>query len=386
MKILHIVSTYPPYRGGMGNVVFEEVTRLARRRHNVHVATLASPAFKGGVRGGRPDTRKEGKVTVHRLKPTIGFGKAGLPLSLNSLIRSGSFDVVHLHMPFFGVHELMVLMIKLRWKGKLVVTYHMDIVASGFVKKVAEWSRTYFVPTILTRTQKVFVSSMGYARDSWLKDSWDDVKGKIVVAPFGVDTKRFKPRRDRKTSEKTRFVFVGGLDSNHYFKGMEVLIDAFAELKDRDDWSLTVVGDGDLKQSYLRRVHDHRIENRIEFVGRASDQALPMLYGFADVSVFPSIDRSEAFGLVALEAQACGIPVIASDLSGVRTVVSDKNTGILVTPKSKDELVEALIWMIENPRERQVMGKKARERVEKMFTWDKHVDILEQVYENIDSK
>ncbi|MBT6254116.1 glycosyltransferase [Candidatus Uhrbacteria bacterium] len=378
MKILHVVSTYPPYRGGMGNVAFEEVTRLAKLRHDVHVATLA---YKE-----KSSTKVEGKVTVHRLKPTIGYGKAGFPLKLRKLVLSEEYDVVHLHMPFFGVHELFFLMMKLGWKGDLVLTYHMDVMASGFVHRVAKWSRTKVVPAILDRTQKVFVSSMDYARESWLKDSWKDVEKKLVSAPFGVDTKRFKPRKDRKKSAVTRFLFVGGLDSNHYFKGLEVLLEALSNISNRTDWTLTVAGSGDLKESYEEQARAAKISQRVEFVGRVTDAALPLSYGFSDVFVFPSVDRSEAFGLVALEAQSCGVPVIASDLSGVRTVVSDKASGILVTPKDVGELQEALVWMIDHPKAREDMGKTARARVEKMFTWDRHVAMLEKVYEDIGNK
>ncbi|NQV11956.1 glycosyltransferase family 4 protein [Candidatus Uhrbacteria bacterium] len=378
MKILHVVSTYPPYRGGMGNVVSEEATRLAKLRHDVHVATLA---YKE-----KPSTKVEGKVTVHRLKQHIWWDKTALSFGINKLLKDDSFDIVHLHLPFFGIQELMVVLMKLGWKKNLVVTYHMDYMSKGVSKKIGKVSRKYFVPAILTRAQKVFVSSMDYARESWLKDNWKDVEKKLISAPFGVDTKRFKPRKDRKESTVTRLLFVGGLDSNHYFKGLDVLLKALGQLRSRKDWTLTVAGSGDLKESYEDQAREAGIAQRVDFIGRVSNDALPLAYGFSDVFVFPSIDRSEAFGLVALEAQSCGVPVIASDLSGVRTVVSDKASGILVSPKDVDELKEALVWMIGHKREREEMGKTARIRVEKMFTWDKHVAILEKVYEDIDSK
>lgn len=378
MKVLHVVSTYPPYHGGMGNVAFEEAVRLAKLGHDVHVATLA---YKE-----KSSTRVESKVTVHRFKPTVGFGKAGCPLKLRRLILDEGFDVVHLHMPFFGVHELLFLMMRLGWKGKLAVTYHMDVVGSGFVRTVSSWSRKYFVPVVLGRAQKVFVSSMDYARESWLKDRWKDVEKKLISAPFGVDTKRFKPRKDKKESSVTRLLFVGGLDSNHYFKGLDVFLNALGRIRGRNDWTLTVAGSGNLEESYRKQASDLGIVKRVDFIGRVSDTALPLVYGFSDVFVFPSIDRSEAFGLVALEAQSCGVPVIASDLSGVRTVVSDKTSGILVSPQDAGNLEAAIIWMIEHKREREEMGRNARIRVEKMFTWDKHVAMLDKIYEDINRK
>lgn len=362
----------------MGNVVFEEATRLAKLRHDVHVATLAYNE--------KPSVRVENKVTVHRMRRHIWWDKAALSLDIVKMLRDNSFDIMHLHMPFFGVQELMVLGIKGSWSKKLVVTYHMDFVSGGFAKAVGKVSRKYFVPVILRRAQKVFVSSMDYARESWLKDEWKNVEKNVVASPFGVDTKRFKPRKDRKTSPVTRLLFVGGLDSSHYFKGLDVLLLTLGRLRHRKDWTLTVTGDGDLRAAYMEQAIEHGVSKRVEFIGRVTNNALPLVYGFSDVFVFPSIDRSEAFGLVALEAQSCGIPVIASDLSGVRTVVSDKVSGILVSPYNVGELERALVWIMEHKKEREDMGIVARERVEKMFTWHKHVAIIEKVYEDIVNK
>ncbi len=373
MKILHIVSTYPPYKGGMGNVVFEEARELAKRGHEVHVATLSSTDVS-------ETHRLEDGVMVHRLDAQIRWGKAGLSTSIEQMMHDKSFDVIHLHVPFFGVQELAVLRMWLGWRPKkLVLSYHMDIVSRGPVRWIAEIYRRIFLGTLVRRAFAIVVASKGYAQTSWLKRWWKKVESKMTEAPFGVDIERFHPG-DRPDRDHVRLMFLGGLDRNHYFKGLEVLIRALQRLKERVDWQLIVVGDGDLRAGYEEQVLNADLKDRITFLGREIGKA-GKHYRESDVFVFPSIDRSEAFGLVALEAQASGTPVIASGLPGVSTAVADGETGVLFPVKDDERLAEAIVWMMEHSEERQGMGKRARARIEQMFTWEKHVDTLEEVYE-----
>jgi len=378
MKILHIVSSYPPYNGGMGNVVFEEVSRLVSE-HEVHVATLALAGQEAGV-------SVEGGVVVHRLRAQIRWVVAGLPLGILSLIRREKFDLLHLHLPFFGVQEMFAVLMWFFWRPKIVVSYHMDIVAGGFIGFVDWISRKVFLSTVLRRARVIFVASLSYARSSFLAGDWDLYNRKIVVAPFGVDSSRFFPVECEGECCKPslmRFIFLGGLDSNHYFKGLEYVLDAFEMLKDRGDWELWIGGDGDLRASYVERMEALGLGDRIRFFGRIDDVDLAKFYSDGDVFLFPSVDRSEAFGLVALEAQACSLPVIASALDGVRDVVVDGETGVLVEPRDVEGLRKAVVWFLGNRERAGFMGASARRRVLEEFSWDAHISKLNDVYEEI---
>jgi len=185
----------------------------------------------------------------------------------------------------------------------------------------------------------------------------------------------------RSAHDAASLLFLGALDRHHYFKGLNVLLQAMARLRDRTDWRLTVAGDGDLKPMYEAMARERGLDDRVIFAGRVGDEEKARLYAEADVFVFPSIDRSEAFGLVALEAQASGTPVIASNLDGVRSVVKDEETGRLVPPKDDVALAAAIAWMIEHPNEREAMGECARRRVEAVFSWDRHMTALEALYQ-----
>ena len=175
-------------------------------------------------------------------------------------------------------------------------------------------------------------------------------------------------------------MILGGLYANQYFKGLNVLLEALYALRDRADWELIVVGDGDLRAGYEQQAQALGLGERVRFLGKCVGESAK-LYRESDVFVFPSVDRSEAFGLVALEAMASGTAVIASDLDGVRFVVEDGRTGILVPPGDASALAEAIVALLDDPAQRVRMGEQGRARAEELFTWDKHVTLLEEVYD-----
>lgn len=368
MRILHVSTVYAPYKAGIANVVKEEATRLARRGHDIHVATLGEKNEKEVLDG----------VTVHRIKPGIRWGKAGLAFGILKLARREGWDAIHLHLPFFGISELFAVAMWFRWKPALVVTYHMDISMGGVKGLIAQVYRRLFLPTLRNRARHVCVASHDYARESWLADNWQKVKEKIRILPFGIDTVRFAPVDH--DHEHVQLLFVGAMDAQHYFKGVDVLLEALKKLEGNGDWRLTLVGDGDLRPKYEIKTRELGLEDRVSFAGRVTDEDLPSYYAHASIFVFPSVDRSEAFGLVALEAQASGVPVVASDLDGVRTVVEHGATGLLVEPKNVEALAAGIETLMGDSVRREEMGQAARRRVKKTYAWDTHIGTLEGLY------
>jgi glycosyltransferase involved in cell wall biosynthesis len=175
---------------------------------------------------------------------------------------------------------------------------------------------------------------------------------------------------------------VGSLDPAHHFKGLDILIDAVHDLRDLE-WRLTIVGDGVLRPHFERRAEDRRLKDRIHFAGGVSDADLPKYYRAADVHVLPSTGAAEAFGLVAIEAAASGIPSVASDLPGVRTVVRHDKTGLLVRPGSAIVLAASLRSLLERPDQRKALGAAARRRAEDEFSWDPLITRLEHTYRDV---
>jgi glycosyltransferase involved in cell wall biosynthesis len=369
MKVAQVVSTYPPYKGGMGRVAFEYAERLRARGENVHVFT--------------PRTQRVNSDPeyVHRVPSPIHVGNAGVVPSLYHRLKG--FDLVHLHYPFFGGAEPVSVRTAFRHDQKLVITYHMDAVANGVRGAVFSAHRRLLFPWIIGRADRVLVSSREYAESSALADV-PGILERVEIHPFGVDLDRFQPREEPALraelglSDDPVLLFVGGLDPAHHFKGFQVLLQALEKISSRP-WSCVVVGDGSLRPSFAAQA-EAALPGRVRFVGGVSDADLPRYYRLADIHLLPSTERAEAFGLVALEAAASGTPTIASDLPGVRSVVLDGETGLLVPPRDASALAKSIELLLSEPALRDRLGEAARKRAEAEFAWDPLVAKLQETY------
>ena len=134
---------------------------------------------------------------------------------------------------------------------------------------------------------------------------------------------------------------------------------------------LIIVGDGDLREMYEAQAKELKIAQDVIFAGRVTEEELVKYYNLADIFVLPSVDKSEAFGMVLVEAMACGVPVMASNLSGVRSVFINGVQGITVAPGSARHLQKKLEEYLRYPQKRLKMGRAARELVEEKYDWRK---------------
>ena len=358
----------------MGRVAFEYTERLRERGYNVHVFTS------------KQDADAEDPSYVHRIPSILSIGNGSVMPSLYK--RLSGFDLVHLHYPFFGGAEPTIVRKAVRHNQGLVMTYHMDAVAGGMRGALFSAHRRVLFPWLVSRVDRILVSSQDYADTSALAG----VKGALdraEVHPFGIDLERFQPGDVPEIKE--RFVdgpdtplmlFVGGLDAAHHFKGVEVALAALRKLTDLP-WKLVIIGDGDLRKGYEKAAESYGLGARIHFAGNVSDEELPKYYRAADIHLFPSTRRAEAFGLVALEAAASGTPSIASALPGVRTVVQDGTTGLLVEPDDVQSLRKAIELLVTRKELRERFGLAARHHAETSFAWGPLMDQLEQTYKSV---
>ena len=373
ITIAHVVCTYPPYRGGMGGVAFEYVEQLRARGYNVHVFTIRDREVEDDPR------------YVHRIPSIVHIGNAGVLPSL--FHRLAGFDLVHLHYPFFGGAEPVIVRKAMRPDQGLVMTYHMDAVADGMKGAIFSAHRRLLFPWLVNRVDRILVSSLDYAKHSALAEL--EVMDRIEEHPFGIDLDRFHPGEEKALREtyaiphhKPILLFVGGLDTAHAFKGLPQLFTALQGLLNYE-WHLMIVGDGELKETYRAQAQSMDLEAHVTFAGSVSHEDLPRYYRLADFHVFPSTKRAEAFGLVALEAAASGIPSIASDLPGVRTVVLDVATGLLVPPGDVEELRKAILLFLEQVDLRERLGLSARGNAEQKYAWTPLIDRLIETYDSV---
>ncbi|MBU2214203.1 glycosyltransferase family 4 protein, partial [Patescibacteria group bacterium] len=180
-------------------------------------------------------------------------------------------------------------------------------------------------------------------------------------------------------------VFVGGLDRAHYFKGVQVLIQALS-IAGLKSVQAVIVGGGELIDEYKSAAIHAGVDQRVIFTGPVSDDELPGHYRLADVFAFPSLDRSEAFGIAALEAMSSGIPVVASDLPGVRTIVRPSETGYLAKPCSVSALAARLIDVLKDNRRRGELSTAGRQMAVDEYSEQRRIDKWERVADELFSK
>jgi glycosyltransferase involved in cell wall biosynthesis len=377
MRVIHFSCVAPPQTGGIGAVAFEEVQRLNEKGIQSVLFSPPQLPLRKGEALGKKSSPYEGEVGG------VSIGNAAF-LNLKPL-RSDlqSADVVHLHYPFYGTAGQLA---RLRQRGiikKLVLTLHMDATAQGWKGMVFDLHRRFFQKDILDVADALLVSSKDYAEHS----SFAPWKDRVIELPFGVDEKMFCPppatsyQLPATSARRFSLLHVGGMDTAHAFKGVDVLLRAMKELPTHIH--ATVVGDGDLRAGFEAQATQFGISDRVHFVGKISQEELVRAYQSADLFVFPSTSQAEAFGLAAVEAQACGLPVVASDLPGVRTVVANGETGFLVPISDASALARRVLYLAEHDDVRHAMGERARQRVLEKFTWDRHMDGLINVYQKV---
>ncbi len=216
-------------------------------------------------------------------------------------------------------------------------------------------------------------------------------KGNIEIIPCGTDIERFGST-DRATAREKLGIaadakvifYVGRFDER---KGIETLVRAVDRANLRNDENLVLIIGGGSRPGASDGLERERIEgivselglsDRTRFPGRIGEDALVLYYSAADVCVVPS--HYEPFGLVAIEAMASGIPVIASDVGGLQFTVINEKTGLLAPAKDVDAFAVAIDRIVSNPEWQDSLGKAARKRVEEKFSWDGVATQLDDLY------
>ncbi len=380
LRIAHVTATYPPYRGGTGNVCYNNARELARRGHDVHVFTARQePAAR--------HERLEG-VSVHRLSPLVRIGNAPVLPTLFTSLRG--FDVLHLHYPFILGAE-MVRAASLVHRTPLVVSFHNDLIGNGARAAVFSLYQRASAHLTVRGAACLCAVSLDHFQSSALCRSLAKHEPRTVELPNGVDTTLFRPttpaesrafRQKNGVPDHARLIlFVAALDRAHHFKGLSILLHALAALP-QDTW-LLIVGDGELRDDYQREAAQLGIADRTMFAGSIAHEDTVPYFANADVTVLPSAPP-ESFGLVLVESLACETPVIASDIPGVRTVVSHGEDGFLFPQGNVSGLTQTLERLLSTPEDgRRAMGQAGRRNVQQRYSWPALGEQLEHIYRSV---
>lgn len=368
MKIAHIACTFPPYKGGIGNATFNLAVELGRLKNDVTVFTPAYDDQSLSING----------FNLIRLNPLLKYGNAAFLPQLFYKLKS--FDIIHLHYPFFGGAEAVWLYKFFNGNRKLVIQYHMDVNSLPLPLKFFSIPSYLTLNSLLNYADAITCASFDYIKHSNIQSYFNNHINKFFEIPFGVDSDLFKPDK-RWLNKKNSMLFVGALDKAHDFKGLDVLFSSLKKLK--INIRLQVVGGGNMLSYYKKLAQSMEVSCKVEFLGRVEDKNLPKIYNNNDFLVLPSTSSHEAFGLVLLEAMSSGLPVIASDLPGVRSVFHEGVEGLLARPGDPEDLARKIAILEAGHDGWLEKSKSARKLVEEKYLWKKSALSLNNLYKDI---
>ena len=364
LRVLQVGKFYPPHMGGIETHLQALCGGL---RKHVDLGVLVSSDDRRTV------TDVVDGVRVVRVS-TLGtaFSTAISP-ALAPRIRASDADLVHIHLPN---PTAVLAYLASGHRGRLVITYHSDTVKQKVLGKLFE----PFLSTVLSKSAAIIVTSPNYLETSPALQPFRD---RCHVIPYGIDTAQFEQcepearDRIRQRYGERLVISVGRLV---YYKGFEYLIRAMADVRGK----LVIVGDGPLRGELQNLAGQLGIADKIVFAGEIQNAGVTPYYHAADVFALASVARSEAFGIVQIEAMAAGLPVINTSLdSGVPYVSLHEQTGLTVPPADAPALAAAINRILDDADLRNSLGRAGVRRAQQEFSLETMLTRTLQLYQTV---
>ena len=370
MKILQISKLYYPWIGGMERIV-QNVAEGLRNRVDMKVLVCQSRGKRAVEWINGVEIIRAGSLGIFFSMP-VSFS---FPFYLRELSRDR--DLLLFHMPF-PLADIAYQWSRIKGK-KIVVWWHSDIIK----QKVLFYFYRPFLISFLKKADKIIVATPRHIDSS---DVLKHFRSRCEVIPYAVDPQTYifsagiveKVREIRIKYGSEIVLFVGRLI---YYKGVEYLIRAMKNVAA----SLVVIGDGPLLENLLSLAKDTGVAHKVHFLGKGlSDAEMVAYYHACDVFVLPSVEITEGFGIVQLEAMACGTPVVNTDLpTGVPCVSLDSETGYTVPVRDPEALSRAINKILLNDGIKRKFGANAVQRVNNGFTMDRMTESVFNVCQQV---
>jgi len=363
-RVLHVGKFYPPHMGGI-ETHLQTLCRELNKSVDLRVVVASDDNRK-------TEEPVEG-VEVVRVPTWLTLASTPLCPGMIAEIRRSEADIVHIHLP----NPMAVLAyLASGHKGHLVVTYHSDTVRQKVLGALFE----PFLHRALRRSSAIIATSPDYRRTSTALARYLD---RCEVVPYGIAVEQFERCDPAAVAQlRSRFgdrlvISVGRLV---YYKGFEYLIRAMSQVNGR----LLIVGDGPLRGKLQELAHGLGLDDKVIFAGEIQNEQVIPYYHAANVFALASVARSEAFGIVQIEAMAVGLPVVNTSLdSGVPFVSLHGETGLTVPPEEPDALAAAINSLLDDPQLRRTFGSAARLRARKEFSLQTMTDRTLALYEAV---
>jgi glycosyltransferase involved in cell wall biosynthesis len=369
VRINHIFKTYfPDTQGG----IEETIRQLATYTSTVHgvenyIYTVSSKPHSSPIR------MDEGVVVQYKQNLDVASTPMSASFARNFREIMSSADIIHFHFPW-PFAEVLYLASSVK-TARTIVTYQSDIVKQRIIKKFYNPMLKMFlkrVDLIVPSTQNLLDSSLDLA----------PFRSKCSPIPNFIDRSRFDTAAANFDGEVAAkygtdfFLFVGVL---RYYKGLQYLIPAMKGIKNK----LVIIGKGPELGTLKKLVEDQGLTN-VKFAGYVSDSELPSYYRQSRAFIFPSCERSEAFGMTILEAFLFKKPVVSTELgTGTSYVNLDGKTGMVVKPKNVEALHQALLLFSKNDDLLKQYGENGHKRMVDLFSPEVAGEKYYQVYQNL---
>jgi N-acetyl-alpha-D-glucosaminyl L-malate synthase BshA len=369
------ITCYPTY-GGSGVVATELGIELAAGGHQVHFITYSQPFRLTG---------REKGIFYHEVPvsnyPLFEYPPYDLALATRMSEVAEYYDLDLLHVHYAIPHSVSALLARqmLAARGRklpFVTTLHgTDITLVGL-------DRSYLPITRFGIEESNGVTSISqYLKDKTLEEF--HIQNPIEVIPNFVNCDVYQPREDRAAARES-YAYPGEkilihLSNFRPVKRVTDVVKVFAKVVERVPARLLLVGDGPDRSSAEWLAHNLGIQDRISFLGK--QESVNELLPVADLMLMPS--ELESFGLAALEAMACRVPTIGTNVGGVPELIDDGVTGRLFPVGATDSMANAAIDLLTNPEKLEAMGKAGRESAQARYCSSKIIPMYEKYYEEV---
>lgn len=368
MKILH-VGKFWPGKGGMERMILDLVNGFSAK--GIRCDLLCASAEKGP---GTEYLNENAKIICTPTLFTMAATKI-TPSMIWTLRRiCNEYDILHVHHP----DPMATLALRMSgYKGKVIVHWHSDILKQKNLLKLYRPLQDW----MLNRADLIIGTTPVYIKES---PHLVNVSDKMACLPIGVrrvnpDESAVQQIRNRFSGKKIVFS-VGRLVG---YKGHKYLIDAAKYLP--DDYVILLGGSGPLFTALKLQIIESHLEDKVILLGRITDDELPNYYGACDLFCLSSIWKTEAFGMVQIEAMSCGKPVVATQIpaSGVSWVNIHEYSGLNVPVEDPEALASAIRDIMSSESVYNSYSQNARKRYEELFTTASMLANCDEIYHKV---
>ncbi|MEX0616721.1 MAG: glycosyltransferase family 4 protein [Candidatus Woykebacteria bacterium] len=354
IKVMFITPYFPPNIGGVQNYVYN-IAKGFSKTEGWDIVIITS------TKNNKIEIEKTKDMLIYRL-PTL-FVFSNTPINpfwyfqIKNIIEKEKPDLINAHSPVPFMADISVIA-----SGTIpfILTYHSGTMGKKIfiLDLFINIYEKFLFPFTVNRTKRVICSS-NFVKTTVMKNF---INKSTVVHP-GVDTMQFKPGKKENTEKSVLFI---GRQKSYEMKGLYQLIDAMKMLP---DVNLKIIGE----KMYTE-------QKNIKFLGIKTGNHLVKEIQNSTVLVLASLAHTESFGMVIIEAMACGIPVIGTDIGGIPETIVNGQDGIIVPPANSEALASAIRSIVNDPELARRMGKSGYYKVRKEFNWESRIRKTKEIF------